>query len=239
MSTPHAESITLEEYLEGIEALQQTEGWKIHQDMERLGWSFYIFQGNYHDLINSLHINYADFLLHFDVRNSPEMQSFLKEVMRKFHNFVASALMLVDHTRNLSDKLYKGTQFEDIYSSEVEKRFKLNPAIQFVHRLRSYVLHCALPEPSAVLSSNFETSLKISISTLRKWAGWTQLARQYLETCNEDEKIEDIACAYFKSVSDFHEWFFNNQKKLHEQAFAEANALRQRLVNSKWHSEYS
>jgi hypothetical protein len=37
MSAPEAESITLEEYLEGIKALQETEGWKIHRDMERLG----------------------------------------------------------------------------------------------------------------------------------------------------------------------------------------------------------
>jgi len=148
-------------------------------------------------------------------------------------------LMLVDHPPNLSDKLYQGTQFADIYASEVEKRFTLNPAIQFVHRLRSYVLHCGLPEPSAVLSSNFETSLRINISMLREWHGWTKLARQYLETCNDDEKIEHIANIYFRSVSDFHEWFFNNQKVLHKQAFAEANALRERLINSKWHSEYS
>jgi len=235
MLTPQTESITLEEYFEGIEALQQTEGWRIHQDMERLGLSFYVFHENYHDLISSLHINYADFLLNFDVRNSPEMQRFLKEVMRKFHNFVASALMLVDHTRNLRDKLYENAEFAATYDAEVKKRFKLNPAIQFVHRLRSYVLHCGLPEPSAVLSSSFEASLKISISKLREWDGWNQLARQHLETCKDDEKIADIADAYFKSVSDFHGWFFDNQKKLHEQAFAEAEALRQRLANSKWH----
>ncbi len=235
MLTPQTESTTLEEYSEGIEALQQTEGWKIHQDMERLGLSFYIFHGNYHELINSLQISSSEFLLHFDVNNSTEMQSFLKEVMRKFHNFVASALMLVDHTRILSDKLYKDTQFAETYAAEVEKRFKSDAAIQFVHRLRSYVLHCGLPEPSAVLNSKLEPSLKINIATLREWSGWTQLAREYLETCNDDEKIEDIATAYFKSVSDFHGWFFDNQKRLHEQAFAEANALRQRLANSKWH----
>jgi hypothetical protein len=239
MSAPEVGSLAHEEYLEEIEALQKTEGWRIHQDMERLGWSFYIFQGNYHDLLKDLHINYADFFVRFDVRNRAELHAFLKEIMRKFHNFVASALMLVDHTRNLSKKMYRGTQFEAVLDSEIEKRFKQNPQIQFVHRLRSYTLHCGLPEPSAVLSGTMEASLKMSITQLREWDGWTKLARQHLQTCRDDEKIEDIATAYFKSVSDFHEWFFNNQKKLHEQAFAEANALRQRLVNSKWHSEYT
>jgi hypothetical protein len=239
MSAPETESLTLEEYLEGIEALQKTEGWRINQDIERLGWSFYILRGNYHDLLEDLHINYADFLVRFDVRNKAELHAFLKEIMRKFHNFVASALMLVDHTRNLSKKMYAGTKFEAELNSEIEKRFKQNPQIQFVHRLRSYTLHCGLPEPSAVLSGNMEASLKISIVHLREWDGWTELARQYLQTCSDNEKMDDIATEYFNSIKDFHEWFFNNQKKLHGHAFAESNALRQRLVNSKWHSEYS
>jgi hypothetical protein len=159
--------------------------------------------------------------------------------MRKFHNFVASALMLVDHTRSLSKKMYMGTQFEAVLDSEIEKRFKQNPQIQFVHRLRNYTLHCGLPEPAAVLSASMEPSLKISITQLRQWDGWTNLARQHLETCRDDEKIEDIATAYFISVRDFHEWFFNNQIKLHEEAFADANALRERLVKSKWHLDYA
>jgi hypothetical protein len=232
------ESITLDQYFEGIEALQQTEGWRIHQDIERLGWSFYIFQENFHDLMKDLHVNYGDFLIRFDVENRAELHAFLKEVMRKFHNFVASALMLVDHTRNLSKRMYQGTEFEATLSSEIEKRFTQNPQVQFVHRLRSYILHCGLPEPSAVLSGSLEASLKINISQLRMWGDWNNLARQHLQRCNDDEKIEDIANAYYNSISSFHEWFFNNQMRLHKKAFDEANLLRERLVNSKWHQQH-
>jgi hypothetical protein len=231
--------MTLDEYLEGIEKLQQTEGWKIHQDMERLGWSFYIFQGNYYDLIRSLHIDYGDFLQHFDVRNRAAMQDLLKEVMRKFHNFAAGALMLVDHTRILSERLYNGSEFEQVYAAEIEKRFTQSLVVQFVHRLRNYVLHCGLPEPSAVLDSNLEASLRLNISKLREWSGWTQRAREYLDRFKGDIKIADVASAYFTAISDFHEWFFEKQKQLHEKEFAEGNALRERLSRSKWHAEYT
>jgi hypothetical protein len=76
MSTPEAKSLTLEEYLAGIEVLQKTEGWKTHQDIERLGWSFYIFQENYNDLLKVLQINYVAFFVRFDVRNRAELQAF-------------------------------------------------------------------------------------------------------------------------------------------------------------------
>jgi hypothetical protein len=235
MSAPEVDALTLAQYLEGIESLQKTEGWKIHQDMERLSRSFYIFEANYHELSKGLFLDYSQFLILFDVRNGKEMEAFLIEVTRLFHNFVAGAKTLVDHTRNIATQLYENTHFWQVYQSEVDRCFTSNPVIQFVHGLRNYILHKDLPLTSASLSSSFETAVRINIVILREWDRWKPVAREYLETCADNEKIENIASTYYKAILEFHEWFFNNQKKLHEQAFSETNALRQRLVASKWH----
>jgi hypothetical protein len=37
MSTPESDTLTLQEYLDGIETLQKTEGWRIHEEIQRLG----------------------------------------------------------------------------------------------------------------------------------------------------------------------------------------------------------
>jgi len=238
MPTPEPDEVTFEEYIEGIEFLKKSEGWRIHEEIQRLGRSFYIFRTNYDELTKTLFLDYAQFLILFDVRNDKNMKEFLIEVTRRLHNFVAGAKTLVDHTRNVAAELYKTTPFWSVYQSELNKRFTSNPAIQFVHCLRNYTLHKDLALVSASLSSTFETAIRIDVSSLGEWDGWNAAAGEYLKTCG-DEKIDDIAGTYYEAVSEFHEWFFQNQKKLHEKELAEANALRRRLANSKWHWEYT
>lgn len=231
-------TLTLQEYLDGIETLQKTEGWRIHEEIQRLGRSFYIFRANYEELTKTLFLDYAQFLILFDVRNDKQMKEFLIEVTRRLHNFVAGAKTLVDHTRNVATELYETTPFWTVYQSELNNRFTSSPVIQFVHCLRNYTLHKDLPLASASLSSRFETSIRIDLSTLQEWNGLNAAAREYVKISGDEYKVEDIARSYYEAVSEFHEWFFENQKRLHQTEFAETNALRERLVNSKWHSKW-
>lgn len=239
MSTPESDTLTLQEYLDGIESLHKTKGWRIHEEIQRLGRSFYIFRANYEELTKTLFLDYAQFLILSDVRNDKQMKEFLIEVTRRLHNFVAGAKTLVDHTRNVATGLYeKNSEFWPVYQAELNNRFTSNPLIQFVHCLRNYTVHKDLPLAAASLSSTFETAIRIDFLTLRDWDGWNAAAREYVKISGDDYKVEDIARSYYEAVSEFHEWFFQSQKKLHENEFAEANALRQRLANSKWHSKW-
>ena len=70
---------------------------------------------------------------------------------------------------------------------------------------------------------------------MREWDGWNELSRQYVNSANDDEKVEDIVLTYTKEVTSFHSWFNDRQLELHKEAFKEAEELRQRLVNSSWH----
>jgi hypothetical protein len=61
------------------------------------------------------------------------------------------------------------------------------------------------------------------------------VSRQYLPSAHNEEQIEDIVSAYTRSMISFHDWFSDRQAELHKQAFHDAEELRQRLVNSRWH----
>jgi hypothetical protein len=163
------------------------------------------------------------------------MDQFLNEVTRQLHNFVAAAKTLVEHTRIIAREMYEGTDLWKEYETEIACRFVKNPLIQFVHKLRDYILHRKLPLTSAKLISVLNASLLISVKEMRNWNGWTGLSREFIESANDEEKIEDIVNAYFDVIFAFHDWFHKRQLEFHKETFMEAEKLRQRLVNSSWH----
>jgi hypothetical protein len=228
--------ITYQEYRDGLDELENSDGWRISRKIEHLGASFYIFKSNYDELIQRIEcFKRPEAILLWDVRNDDQLERFLKEVTRLLHNFVAAALTLVEHTRIIAREMYKDTEFWKEYNLQITNRFALNPLVQFVQGLRNYILHRDLPLTSASLSSTHEASLKINISKLRTWRRWETVARDYIQAANDDEKIEDIVKAYTSSILDFYNWFYERQLDLHKEAFREAEGLRQRLVNSSWH----
>jgi hypothetical protein len=236
MAESHNDILSYQEYKNGMEELQNTEGWQLARRLEHLGLSFYIFKTNRDYLLQCIeYFKTPEALLLWDVRNNAEMERFLKEVMRQLHNFAAGAKTLVEHTRILAREMYEGTDFLEEYEAEVTRRFTLNPMVQFVHKLRDYILHRDLPVTSANLTSKFDSSLRISIREMRAWRSWTGLSRQYVDTAQDEEKIEDIVTAYTNAIIGFHDWFHERHVELHKEAYGEAEELRQRLVNSRWH----
>ena len=219
-----------------MEELQNTEGWKLARKIERLGLSFYIFKANRDELFRSIAYFKNPEAMHlWDVRNNAQMDRFLSEVTRQLHNFVAAAKTLVEHTRIIMRELYEDTEFWKEYESEISQRFTLNPLVQFVHKLRDYMLHRDNPVTSANLSFEFDSSLRISIKEMRAWDSWTSLSRQYVNTANDEVKIEDIVVSYTDVIIGFHNWFYDRHIEIHKAAYQEAEELHRRLINSPWH----
>jgi hypothetical protein len=236
MKNSQDEPLTYQEYRDRIDELQNTEAWRISKKIEQLGISAYIFKTNHDELVQRIeYFKSPEAILLWDVRNNAQMERYLKEVTRLLHNFVASAKTLVEHTRIIARDMYESTEFWKEYESEIARRFTSNPLVQFVHDLRNYILHRDLPVTFASLTTEHDSLLKISIHTLREWNGWRGLSRQYVNSIGDDEKIEDIVGAYTDAIINFHNWFNDRQLELHKEVFKEAEELRQRLVNSKWH----
>src|SRR5687768_1473513 len=77
----------------------------------------------------------------WDVRNYKDFHQLQLNVLRQFHNYLASAKTLVDHTRRLVEDVYKNTEFLEEYEVKKREQFAGKPLINFVQKLRNYTLH--------------------------------------------------------------------------------------------------
>ncbi len=73
-----------------------------------------------------------------------------REVTRRFHNFVAAALTLVEHTRIFMREHYSDTPMLERYQAKVDTDFKNQPLVRFVQDLRNYILHNGCPIPKCI-----------------------------------------------------------------------------------------
>lgn len=228
--------MTYDEYRKGINDLQKMDGWRLSRKMDRLSLTAHIFHTNHSELICRIEYFKSDEAMQlWGVRNRAQMDLFLKEITRLLHNFLASAMTLVEHTRILARELYKDADFWMEYESQIGKEFTSNALAQFIQDLRNYILHCDLPVAFASLTPECEQLLKLDMRLLRDWRGWKSLSRQYLTDANDEEQLEGMIQAYTHSITRFHDWFYDRQTELHKQAFHDAEELRERIVNSRWH----
>jgi hypothetical protein len=139
---------------------------------------------NTQELINSLtDLNSHPMVLSlWSAENSELFREYHGEVVRHFHNFLASAKTLVDHVRRYVNKNYAGSAFLDEYKQQVEVRFSHSALVAFVHDLRNFMLHRGLPETSARLAVNHscdgggaESTIRLRIGELRQWGRWSKL----------------------------------------------------------------
>src|ERR1051325_5348715 len=213
---------TNREILQGIERLQNTKGWQVRDKMYKLDTSFYVFNVNHNDLIEIIRIFQRPDISMAMLRAAANRQYYeklrpvFKEVVRRLHNFVASAVTLVEHTRIIARELYTETEFMNEYDQQIAERFVNNPIVQFVHKLRNYILHRDLPVTSAQFTfdanaTEVNNSVVIDIEELRKWDGWNPVSRKFIEHAARDEKLEDIVKSYTSIIVDFHQWFHQKQ----------------------------
>lgn len=119
-----------------------------------------------------------------------------RELNRHVHNFVSSALTLVDHTRVFMMKHYAGTELMVAYERQVVTTFAQSPVAQFVQVLRNYMMHRGLPSSSMFMkfttslgavdgSGTEETGVHYDTVSLLDWKDWKPVARTYLEQAGE------------------------------------------------------
>src|SRR5437868_7005962 len=111
-----------------------------------------------------------------------------RELNRHVHNFVSSALTLVEHTRVFMRKHYAGTELFATYEKQVIATFAKSPVAQFVQGLRNYMLHRGLPNSSMFMkfatgpgatdgSGTMETGVQYDTASLLDWKDWKPVAR--------------------------------------------------------------
>lgn len=139
-----------------------------------------------------------------------------RELNRHVHNFAASALTLVEHTRVFMRKHYAGTSVLAAYEAMITRTFIQSPVAQFVQGLRNYMVHRGLPNSSMYLNftsgpdtdgtGTIETGVRFETSSLLDWDNWKSIARKYLEEAGEQIEVHDFASEYMVLVNQFNEW---------------------------------
>ena len=160
---------------------------------------------------------------------------FHMEVARLFHNFLASAKTLVDHTRCFMEDHYEGTLLKQNYDRRVADHLSQDQLIKFVHDLRNYMLHKGLPTVHMSLdatripeTNSFKvlTTVIINKEKLLLWEKWTQLSRAFLEEAEEHLKISNITSAYSNKILSFYQWFDTQLVEHHKDDIAELEKLQ-------------
>src|SRR5207249_1132826 len=134
------------------------------------------------------------------VGNKKKLKAFLREVVRRLHNYLASAMSLRDHTYLHVRELYKDTSFEKEYHRERHRRFEESLQHQFVEQLRDYALHQSIVDAMATThwdrDTGLETSIELSIENFRSWKDWSGPAKKYLRTAPKEVKLLDLIESY-------------------------------------------
>jgi hypothetical protein len=194
-------------------------------EIDSVRWSFRMFQGNYYDLVKPLEIleEKPEAIKLWDIKNKQNLHRTFEEIGRLFHNFLASSMSLVDHTRRHVEKLYSNSphaSFLQDYKDEVSSRFAENANHQIAQGLRNYIQHRNLPFVGSLISYTREAGLKrafiVSSIHLLEWNGWKPKARAKIAEMKDGLHIRKFATEYHDDVQSFAKWLWNKQMEIHK-----------------------
>ena len=213
--------------------IMATKGWAISERIRPVGIAFYVFDQNYNEIRDAL-LSYEkhEFALEISrVGNQKKLEAFLREVIRRLHNYLASAMSLVDHTFVLVRDLYEGNLFQKEYHRERHRIFDLSPQYQFVQQLRNYALHESIVDAMATThwdkDSGLDTSIRLQVRRLKAWTGWKGPAKKFVRDAPDDLRLLDLVESYTSAVRQFYEWLSRRQKEMHKDDFDELKTLQE------------
>jgi hypothetical protein len=211
--------------------LESTEGWKIEMGNKNLRISYYIFISNYTQLKANLEL--------FDrkevsskiwaIKNRDKLKQFQIEVIRLFHNYLASVKSLVDHTRIMVKEVHGNKEFSKEYKLRIKDIFQESPISCFVQDMRNYILHKGIPIMLArttfreVKGAN---SILLDLACLKLWDRWSAKSKEYLNSARGNIDLYEIIIAYGSLVINFYDWFQRRQIEVYTEELARSQKIK-------------
>lgn len=204
---------------------------KIQTRLITLKSNFTLFHRNYEELNNFISSTAKGEHLTtlWNMSEDRGIYEMLEELVRLFHNYLASAKTLVDHTRVLINDSYKGSAFMNEYSYKVHTTFVEQPMPGFIEGLRNYALHYQMPAATANVQAsreNLEEGFTVTQrfilkkETFLKWSSWPPKAKIYMDTLPDEIDIKQLAADYYQSVLAFHSWMLQRLSEIHQSDLA-------------------
>lgn len=208
--------------------------WALRNRLDYFAFSLELLDRNYGELIQLLDAveKSPDPVAMLSVAERWKHHELIKEVSFLFHNFLAAAKSLLDHSRANYAKHYQraGTFLE--YPDEAKTRFERDGLVQLVHGLREMAQHYRLPNVGWETKIDLSNGSLTIAFTLRRhdlleYTKWKPVARTYLASnVQEQLSIRNLAEVYFAKISAFYEWVFANIQRIHAPEFERLHQMQ-------------
>ncbi len=201
------------------EELENSPEARVIRDLNRHDISVYIFNRNYQDLVHLRTVlsTNPDVQL---LQNSDLIMQVMHEFIRAFHNFMASVMSLVDHTRRIYTHHYESAGTFTDYPGKKDEYFVNYPLHKFLKDFRNYWLHFQTPNLELEFAPNQDNEKPRYRFLLKKaelllYNKWTSESRYFLSQQAQTIDILQLAEKYREKVLEFHEWFQNRRTQIH------------------------
>lgn len=217
------------------ERVRESEGARLAARLGGVARMYRVFLGNHRELVGLLgNATEPETALRlWDIQKRKEFDSFLDEVDRLLHNYLASTMALVEHTRRLVNREGGPEDFLSGYESAKASLFA-TPLATFVHGLRNYTLHRELAVVHGELSwtpdQPLEDRVMLEQASLLEWKGWSVAAQRFIASGEGDINLLTVIEQYSHAVMRFHDWFGFNWVRTRIEPFREFHRLSRRLA---------
>jgi len=219
-----------------FDILDQSEEMEIYRNIQALQASFRVFSGNFDELVRGLeHLKDSrSSLAMYNDDHRDNIESLLDQSSRFFHNFLASAFSLIEHTRKIVNRLYAEEAFKDEYQKKLEQDVISQPIHSFVKELRNYTQHYTLPILALQITflegyEDLDFSVQMDVEALKQWDNWKG-SKSYLDTLGDSFCIQTVANEYFVLIQNFYVWLTQRQLSVHQADFERLQQMQQDLV---------
>lgn len=205
--------------------------------LRQLEYSVQLFQRNYEVLTKLLNQiiekkdQHADL---FNRINRWRTEFVFKEISFRLHNFVASSLSLVDHSRIVYKKSFADKEHYEVYQKKVNCDLKGSEIVQFVQKLRQMCQHYRLPYISAELNIK-ESNLVLYLhkTDLLEFDGWNKKAKKFLKNSGDQIDLQKIVNKYHEVIIAFHKWAKKEFAELYEDEIMNIYEHNQKINKKK------
>jgi hypothetical protein len=191
-----------------------------------------VFDQNLRDLLRLLDGAATDHELAIElvqnVRPPQVREEFVKQTVRCLHNYVASAMSLVDHTRAIM-RGRSGAITDEFARRKSE--MLTNDEIPFVQDLRNFTLHRALPVLGHRVrfgdgeGEEMRSEVRLSASQLLEWDGWSARSRSFIAALGTDIELRPIIRTHGQTVWGVNAWLVNALGAANAPGLDEVNRL--------------
>jgi hypothetical protein len=209
------------------ESLRASPGWLIYNQLREQQFTFGLHAANYTqlkassaDLVGDSDERAKQIIELWDARHRERITAVLNETCRLLHNFLASAKMLVDHTRIHARGLYGDHAFMSEYDERVAELAK-QPLCRFVQQLRDYNLHYRFPIVQCTMhvenpnAGGIPTNrIIVDLPAVRHWDNWSPEALTYIDSADENPSVADVAEGYMEHILRFYLWMWNREREI-------------------------